>query len=184
MSTTKQFFTSDHHFYHEKIIGYCNRPFANADEMDEYMIDKWNSVVGNGDLVYHLGDFAITGYSKTKFIPKVEKLLKRLNGNKILIKGNHDSPGVLGAQGWAKIRNLTHININGQRIILCHYPLRTWQFKAYGSWQLYGHVHSNMPGLPGELSMDVGVDNHDFTPLSFDQIKEMMDKVEYKSNKV
>jgi calcineurin-like phosphoesterase family protein len=177
MTTTKTFFTSDSHFFHHNVIGYCNRPFLSVDEMDEYMIEKWNSVVGKGDVVYHLGDFAITGYSK-KHTPKVEKLLGKLNGNKILIRGNHDAPAVLEATGWGSVKNLHHINIDGQRIIMCHYPMRSWQFKAHGSWMLYGHCHHNLPPVQGELSLDVGVDGWDFTPLSFNRIKGIMDLVE------
>lgn len=141
------------------------------------MIQTWNEIVKPGDLVYHLGDFAITGYSK-KHKPKVESLLKKLNGNKILVKGNHDSPAVLEADGWSSIYKLHHININGQRIILCHYPLRTWQFKAHGSWNLYGHVHGKMPPLPNTKALDVGVDVWKYKPISFERIKEIMDKVE------
>lgn len=176
MNTTNIFFTSDTHFNHYNIIGYCNRPFLSTEEMDAYMIDKWNSTVKPGDVVYHLGDFAITGYSK-KHTPIVEKILKKLNGNKILIKGNHDSPAVLGAKGWSAIHNIHHVNYNNQRIILCHYAMRTWQFKGHGSWMLYGHSHGQLPPLPGERSLDVGVDCWDFTPVSVTRLQEIMNKI-------
>ena len=57
-SKTKIWFTSDTHFFHNNIIDYCKRPFVNAEEMNEYIIKQWNSVVKPQDEVYHLGDFA------------------------------------------------------------------------------------------------------------------------------
>ena len=176
MRTNKVFFTSDTHFFHQNIIGYCNRPFLSADEMDACLIENWNKVVSRNDVIYHLGDFAITGYSR-KYIPKVEKLLSKLNGNKILIRGNHDSQAVLKAKGWASIHDLHHVNIDGQHIILCHYAMRTWQFKNQDSWMLYGHNHNTLPPIPGDLSMDVGVDCFQYTPIEFARIKDIMDKV-------
>lgn len=176
MRTHDIFFTSDSHFFHTNIIGYCDRPFLDSDEMDAHMIKEWNAAVAPGDLVYHLGDFAITGYSvKHKF--KVEKLLAKLNGQKILITGNHDSPAVTSAKGWAKIyHGIHHVKIDGQRIILCHYGMRTWQFKSGGAWHLYGHSHGNLPAL--DKSFDVGVDNMGYQPVKFERIKEIMDKMD------
>lgn len=176
MQTT--WFTSDSHFGHYNIIKYCNRPFSTTEEMDEYLIDKWNSVVKKGDIVYHLGDFQITGYSK-KHQQLVSKTLKKLNGNKILITGNHDSPAVLSAPEWSKIYRLHHINVNGQRIIMCHYPMRSWQFRSHGSWMLYGHVHGNLPGPDGQYTCDVGVDVWNYTPVSFEQLKEKFSSIQW-----
>lgn len=186
MRTHDIFFTSDQHFGHENIITYCNRNFNNADEMDEYLIEEWNNTVGKGDLVYHLGDFAITGYSKSH-APKVEKLLSKLNGQKILITGNHDSPAVTTAEGWAKVyHGIKHVKVDNQHIILCHYGMRTWQFKSKGAYMLYGHSHGNLPPEPGDLSMDVGVDSMGYKPVKFERIQEIMDKIkrsdEFKQN--
>lgn len=82
-------FISDTHFNHENIIKYCNRPFETKEEMDEYMIKKWNSVVKEGDTVYHLGDFAL-GLSFDEHL----KLVSKLQGDIVLIYGNHDRKGV------------------------------------------------------------------------------------------
>lgn len=181
MNTTKVYFTSDSHFCHTNIIGYCNRPFLSADKMDQYMIQAWNETVRPGDLVYHLGDFMITGYSR-KHVDKVDTLLKKLNGNKILIRGNHDAPAVLEAKGWSKVYNITHVNIHDHRFILCHYAMRTWQFKAHGSIHLYGHSHGNLPPIEGDRSMDVGVDAVGYKPISVERIIELMKKVDYNKN--
>lgn len=78
------YLTSDHHFGHKNIIAYEDRPFTTVEEMDEFMIQRWNETVKPGDTVYHLGDFALVN------LERIAALLKRLNGRKILILGNHD----------------------------------------------------------------------------------------------
>ena len=80
----KIYLCADHHFNHYNIIKYCDRPFETAEEMNEFMIERWNSVVKDGDLVYHLGDF---GFGSPD---NLTEIVKRLNGRKILIMGNHD----------------------------------------------------------------------------------------------
>ena len=81
----KVFIISDTHFNHANIIKYCNRPFKDTKEMDEMMIKNWNETVSNKDIVLHLGDF---GLGKKEYIASI---VKRLNGKKILIMGNHDN---------------------------------------------------------------------------------------------
>lgn len=92
-----EYFIADTHFQHDNIIGYCDRPFANANEMDEYMIEQWNSVVKPGDTVYHVGDFCFAKESdypelsgKERHVKTMAKFVARLNGNIVLIRGNHD----------------------------------------------------------------------------------------------
>ena len=87
-----KYFIADTHFNHENIIRYCNRPFENSNEMNEYIINKWNSVVNENDVVYHLGD---VGFGNTE---ELKQLVGRLNGTKILIRGNHDYKR--GLNGW------------------------------------------------------------------------------------
>ena len=81
-------FIGDTHFNHTNIIQYCDRPFTNVEEMNDYIIQQWNSVVGKNDTVYHLGDFALQSRKET-----IKNLVSRLNGNIILILGNHDRHG-------------------------------------------------------------------------------------------
>lgn len=78
------YFIADTHFNHENIIKYCNRPFKDSKEMNEYIVNKWNSIVRKDDIVYHLGD---VGFGSTD---ELKELVGRLNGTKILIRGNHD----------------------------------------------------------------------------------------------
>ena len=78
------FFTSDTHFNHANIIRFCNRPFKDAEQMNEVMIANWNRVIGTDDTVFHLGDFCLGGAVEWT------KILDRLNGKIYLILGNHD----------------------------------------------------------------------------------------------
>ena len=77
------FFTADTHWGHRNIIRYCQRPFADVDEMNEALITNWNSTIGKDDIVFHLGDFAMGGSAEWC------RLLERLNGRIYLILGNH-----------------------------------------------------------------------------------------------
>ena len=78
-------FISDTHFGHAKVIEYCNRPFANIQEMDKELIKRWNAKVKSRDLVWHLGDFALANKEY------VAEIVSKLNGEIRLIKGNHDT---------------------------------------------------------------------------------------------
>ena len=175
---TNQFFTSDTHFNHPKIIEYGNgRPFGTYEEMEAVIVNNWNSVVGKGDLVYFLGDFCLT-YGK-KDLGLVDRLLSSLNGNKILVAGNHDRDEVTKNPRWSTVKDIMNIKsaIDDTPIVLCHYPMRSWNKMAYGSFMLHGHTHFNMPNPPGKI-MEVGVDGWDYTPVSIKQVHEFMEKKE------
>ena len=170
MSNT--WFTSDLHLGHNNIIKYCNRPYKDADEMDAALINNWNSVVRPDDTIYNLGDFT--------FSKNAEKYLARLNGVKHLIKGNHDkqpSP----SQGWASVNDYREVRVEGQFIVLLHYSMKVWNKSHGGAWQLFGHSHNTLPDDPNALSIDVGVDAHNYFPISFNDIKRIMAKKDYKS---
>ena len=140
--------------------------------MNETLINNFNSKLSSNDNVYILGDVA--------FLPPKElhKVLGNLNGHKFLIYGNHDK--VIRKQDFQKYfvwrGDYKEIKIEGQKIVLMHYALRTWNRQHYYAWNLYGHSHNSLPELPHLLSMDVGVDAHNFSPVSFEEIKEKMDK--------
>jgi calcineurin-like phosphoesterase family protein len=85
---SKVYFTSDTHFYHSNIIGFCKRPFKNVEDMNETLIGNWNRVVSQDDIVFHLGDFCLGGSHEWT------KILNRLNGKIYLILGNHDLPKI------------------------------------------------------------------------------------------
>jgi calcineurin-like phosphoesterase family protein len=154
----RTFFTSDSHFGHDNIIRHCKRPcrehpFQDGAQMDRALIDAWNSVVSPRDVVYHLGDFSL------RPAETVNGLLKKLHGIKHLIVGNHDRVDEVSGcrlQGWASMREMAKISVDGQSVFLCHYPMREWPGMWQGTVHLYGHVHGNLQPLPG--SMEVGAD--------------------------
>jgi calcineurin-like phosphoesterase family protein len=125
-------FTSDHHFGHERIIELAKRPFASVEGMDEHMIACWNDRVKPGDTVYHVGDFAFTDH---------DPYLRRLNGQKFLVPGNHDhSNRVKKATGWVKAEKIMDVTLpDGTMVVLCHYAMRVWSRSHYGAIHLYGH---------------------------------------------
>ena len=161
MSNT--WFTSDTHFDHANVIKYCNRPFRNKDEMNEALIENWNSVVRSGDRVFHLGDFA--------FSNDPGKFFHRLNGDKILILGNHDRQPVKHLP-WNSVHTYFELKIDGKFIVLCHYAFKAWNKSHHGALNFFGHSHGSMP--MNSQQIDVGVDCWNYTPVNLDQIFEKM----------
>jgi calcineurin-like phosphoesterase family protein len=167
------FFTSDTHFYHKNIIKYENRPFNSVEEMNTAMIENWNETVEPNDEVYILGDFAFAD-GKT-----VNELLKRLNGKKYLIKGNHDSflrDKDFDKSLFAWVKDYHVLNYNNHKYVLFHYPIKVWDCKHHDAIHCYGHVHSKMVNHHKFLddlvnAYNVGVDVNDFTPISIDDLE-------------
>lgn len=173
---SKIYFTSDHHFGHSNIIKFCNRPFANVEEMNETLIERWNIKIKPEDEVYYIGDFALTNDKKT-----TANILNRLNGTKYLIVGNHESSALKNKEKFKWIKEYHELKVKDsdckdgvQRIILFHYAMRVWKSDFRGSWHLYGHSHGNLPDKKDKLSFDIGVDCHNFYPLSYDEVKTIM----------
>ena len=175
------FFTSDTHFYHDNIINFCGRPFKNVEVMNETLIANWNSVVGPDDIVFHLGDFCLGGSAEWT------NILNRLNGKIYLIVGNHDIKNL--RQGYYSrfehIAMQMHIEVGKQKIYLNHCPFLCYGGAYRDTWQLFGHVHTSKQntGIDApRLHMlfptqyDVGVDNNNFTPVSFEQVKRIIER--------
>ncbi len=164
------FFTSDTHFGHQNIISHCKRPFESVEEMDATMIKRWNDKVGKRDQVYHLGDFTFRSGQG------VRDYIDQLNGRIFLILGNHDEKNDEVTKEFGICPKLIRIKYYKQRIVLCHYQMANWQGKCRDvmpSWHLFGHAHGTTHLYKVELrSMDVGVDCNNFTPLSFEEIKQ------------
>jgi calcineurin-like phosphoesterase family protein len=169
------YFTSDSHYSHARVIEYSNRPFSSIEEMDQTMINRWNSVVQPNDVVYFLGDFSFA--KDTQYTINV---FKQLKGSIHLIKGNHDKrmKGEVkklfaSCVDYMEIEVPDIETISGeQKIILCHYAFRTWNKSHHGSIQLHGHSHGSLPGNSQQL--DVGVDCWNYTPCSYQQVKERL----------
>lgn len=132
----REFVTSDHHFNHINILNLQHRPYTSVYEMDEDMILRWNSVVNNNDIVYHLGDFAF-GHTHV-----IEGIFKRLNGIKYLLKGNHDrSKNQMRKLGF-NIIETPFIKYNEKIVLLVHNPGRIQYIKQHYDEVFYGHMHS------------------------------------------
>jgi len=170
-------FTSDTHFGHENIIQFCNRPFKNAAEMNAELIRRWNQTVPEYGIIFHLGDFAHGNASLWNDI------LSQLHGTKYLILGNHDMKSLRqGYMGWFQdVSQQMAIRVGGQRIVLNHNPFLCYGGSYRDVWQLFGHVHSGPASHTGldhprlkmlfPLQYDVGVDNNDYRPISFAEVK-------------
>lgn len=162
------YFTSDLHLGHGNIIKYCNRPFKNAEEMDESIIARWNGRVEKDDTVYILGDF-----TKAESADVINAYLCRLKGRKILIAGNHDdfikqNAPLLKFDG---VYDYKELKTGGVYAVLFHYPILSWNRMQSGAVCLHGHVHGKTADCLGiENLYDVGVDAHDFLPVTLMEV--------------
>ncbi len=181
-------FTSDLHFGHEGVIRYCNRPFANLDEMHAALIKRWNERVRPDDTVYVIGDLALCHFSV--FAP----LAAQLNGTKILIQGNHDhySVGQYRKLGFTVYREVT-MKLAGKIVRLSHYPYalpwykRLLAFKSElrfmdrrppripGEILIHGHTHMKYQSAGNRIH--VGVDAWNFYPASLSQIERLINLI-------
>jgi len=169
-------FTSDEHFGHRNIIKFCKRPFTDLRDMRDQMIGRFNFSVGKDDTTYHLGDM----FWRTLDAESAISILRELNGKHYYIRGNHEE--VLDNHDSVRFAfhgvydRLLIEPPNGPRygIVLDHFAGRVWHHSDKGSWQLYGHSHGELPDDHSLLSMDVGVDAHNWYPQSLDTIRELM----------
>lgn len=161
-------FTADFHLSHQNIIKYCNRPFKNIQEMNSTILSNLESKVKQGDILYFLGDLTFKTEVALEFFEKFRDI------DIHFIIGNHDHTDVIQlAEEYCKsISRLKEIQIENQPITLCHYALRVWNRSYYNAWQLHGHSHGNL--TPLRFQYDVGMDNNNFYPISFKELKSML----------
>jgi calcineurin-like phosphoesterase family protein len=169
------FLVSDTHFSHAGVCRFTRndgvtklRPWTDPEEMDEFMVKAWNERVRPNDKVYHLGDVVIN----RKSLP----IMNRLNGDKVLIRGNHDifkdedyTPYFRSLRGY-------HV-MNG--MILSHIPVHPESLGRFGV-NIHGHLHANrvmLPGFNGKITDIVDVRYHcvcveqtDFAPILFEDV--------------
>lgn len=185
LDSSKQgiWFTSDPHFGHQNIIKFCNRPWKTVEEMNEGLIANWNSVVKDDDIVFDLGDFAFAPNSKWK------EILGRLRGHHYLILGNHDDsrwPGDKIMELFESVHYQMLLKIDDKyKVILNHYPFLCYAgtYRNPEDCVIQLHVHE-YPGATGKdierlqyrfpYQYDVGVDNNNYTPVSWDKIKSVI----------
>jgi len=187
------FISSDHHFFHYNIISYSNRPFKDVNEMHEVMIERHNSVVGVSDTWYCLGDICILRGNKLNQ-KAFTTVLKRMNGHKRLLLGNHDhfSMKTYKEAGFEKIRGAGKwLEGEGGKLLLSHYPVHPNSMgKALAN--IHGHTHTAPPNPPvistylddgvtpvvGEVRpyINVSVEAINYTPVSLEEIMVMIKK--------
>lgn len=192
------FFTSDTHFGHARILELSNRPFDSIEHMNDEIVKRWNEVVKPEDMVYHLGDVALG--------PIHDSLanVKRLNGRKILVLGNHDRPFMVKSKGAEKVSqweqtyrdagfaDVQHkyavVNMAGTLLYLSHFPydgdshedeerFKNERLIDKGIPLIHGHTHSNgvvTRSKNDSLQIHVGVDAWDFRPVSSEQIAQIL----------
>lgn len=169
----KNYYISDLHLGHYNIIRLCSRPFLSVEEMDETIINNWNKVVKDTDNVYIGGDFC---YKSCK--DPVE-YLKRLNGHKHLIVGNHDKSllkNPAARRYFESIKDIMNITDGDKRIVLCHYPMVEWDGFFRNSIHLFGHIHNNTSNATYDIvknipnCYNIGADVLDFTPRTLEEI--------------
>lgn len=168
------YFTSDLHLGHSNIIDYCSRPFSSVAEMDETIISRWNETVDSTDTVYLLGDFCFGGKEKTL------EYLNRLQGQIILIQGNHDHRKNLLAFKDKNVPIHPYLDLPlglSGRLVLRHRPLQdngyTMPEGLRGcTFFLTGHVHNTWAHriTRGVKMINVGVDVWDFRPRTLYQL--------------
>lgn len=134
----KKFYISDWHFGHKNVLAFDNRPFKSIEEMNNELIRRWNDVVSDGDIVYILGDMFWCTPSKAA------PIMDQLNGQKFLIKGNHDKwHDAKFDKKFVKIDEYIEVEDEGRKVVLCHYPIPCFKNHFYGWIHLYGHVHNS-----------------------------------------
>jgi len=155
-------FISDTHFFHNNIIRYCNRPFSSVEEMNETLVDNWNSVVKPGDLVYHLGDVVMGSFSHSHFA----YLWARLNGRKRLIVGNHDDIPYLSKGAFFEKVMLWRV-WDDKNLVFSHIPLHEESIHR-GRINIHGHTHDK--GSPKGPYKSVCVELNNYTPVNLEEL--------------
>lgn len=166
------FIISDLHFNSENIIKYCNRPFVDAAHAREEMINRWNSVVGEFDTVYVLGDF-IMGPPEQAI-----SILNSLKGHIVLVRGNHDTRAKLALYERypekITVKDIAYLNFGGLFFVMCHFPLTSESFMEMVLRDnsevvvCHGHTHDKDPFFTVENHVfNVSADVVDFTPQPF-----------------
>ena len=176
------YITSDLHFCHDRAFVYEPRGFPNIDEMNQAIVDNWNSIVQPDDIVYVLGDIMLNDNEQGL------KLLKSLKGEIHIVLGNHDTATrealYKDCQNVAEVALAAKLKYRGYHFFMTHYPCLTGNLEKESLKQctcnLYGHTHQTTnfyQDIP--FMYNVAMDAHNCTPVHIDQIiEDMKQKVE------
>lgn len=144
---------SDLHFGHKNIIRYCNRPFASLYEMDKILVERWNRTVTSTDCVIFVGDLALASGHPREY-------LRRLNGIKVMIRGNHD-------RQLAGPVDALDLEYGDERFFFTHYPHTDAIPVDFDGWIVHGHVHDNAPFFDREnRRINVSCEVIEYRPVS------------------
>ena len=166
-------YTADLHFGHKNVIGFDHRPFYDRDEMDLALIQLWNNRVAPDDEVYIIGDFMYRSDKEASWY------LQRLRGHKHLVMGNHDTLLVQDEKAMAYFESvdLMRYVVDGDKnICLCHFPIAEWNKMMYGSYHIYGHIHSKKEETyqfmrTRERAYNAGCMINGYAPVSFRELE-------------
>lgn len=157
---SKRFVVADHHFYHNNIIKYANRPFNDIDQMNNILIEKHNQMVNRNDITFVLGDFSFGNQQETR------NILKKMNGRKILILGNHD----VGNKAWWISVGFEDVIkypiIINDFFILSHKPVYLNDHMPYIN--IHGHLHSKK--YQNSNYVCVSVESTDYYPINLETL--------------
>ena len=177
--------TSDLHFGHKNIMSFCPETRARFNNdvvyMNNAMVEEWNHRVQPGDTVYILGDVAFMSGADAG------KMMNRLNGDKILIEGNHDRKTLKDAtffRAFKEVHKYLDITHDGHKIVMFHYPIAEWDQMHRGALHFHGHLHGGVSGLEKYRAMDVGMDSTGEIVISLDRAVRMIKDKEIKGHHV
>lgn len=196
------FFESDNHVWHDAIGEYCNRPFSTTEECAEAMLANHNKRVKNGDTAFFVGDY----WFGNRTDGRMKEYTEALNGDKVLILGNHDRASNTKSNGWRYQREyldagfaavvdyatVTLPQVKGgapaRRVLVSHYPYRAdhkdtprynqYRLRDEGLWLIHGHVHDLY--TVRDRGVNVGVDSPfwNFAPAQDHEIARLIDDIE------
>ena len=153
------FVISDTHFGHANIIKYCNRPFSTSDEMTSTLVENWNKVVKDGDIVYHLGDV---------YLGAAGQVLHALNGHKRLVLGNHDNGKDQYLQRYFQ-KILAWRMFPEFGLLLTHVPVHDGTFSEKVQRNVHGHIHQKI--IPDKRYRNVSVEQTNYTPIPIEDLR-------------
>lgn len=187
------YFTSDWHIGHENVLRFDNRPFNSLKHMHETLVYNYNQIVKPSDICYFLGDIAFKNNEES------QSIISKLNGTKILIRGNHD-PGVNSCydMGFDVVLHGANIQLGKTKITMLHCPLMgvpreltedgsSWhnehkfsQFSMpdYGQYHVHGHCHFERKDRIRDRQFEVGVRANRYEPVSMSEIESWIMKRE------
>jgi len=181
------FFASDFHLFHNNVIRFDNRPFANVHEMHNVIESNWNEIVGPEDTVIYLGDLS---FARAKDAHEVVDFVNRLNGTIHYVLGNHDKFDDIRKMNRfqtiqdyleVRVRHWQH-NKSVETLFCCmHYPIYSWNKSHHGSYMVHGHSHMGLSHSEFHKThriIDVGIMGYDYKPISYSEVIEKLSHIE------